>query len=361
MSRLAACELLTVDARRICLIKPSALGDVVQTLPLLPVLRERFPRASVSWVISDSLAGLLEGHPLLDELICFRRRGSLTEWLRLLGELRRREFDLVFDLQGLARTALMTAATRADLRVGLETAREGAQMAANCVIPDTGRYVPAHLRYWRVAQAIGAGHLRPRTTIPLRRKDRDWVAEKLAGVTGPVLAIHPGARWETKRWPVDRFAAVAAKAKRAFGFTLVVLGSPAERALAVKLEYLVKRFVPSATVLNLAGQTTLKQLAAMLQRADVLLSNDSGPMHLAAGMGTPVVGVFTCTSPLRSGPPGELHELVATTVACAASYRKRCPYRGSKHLACMQELEVGRVWDGLVRVTRRLAHDSRAA
>ena len=98
--------------------------------------------------------------------------------------------------------------------------------------------------------------------------------------------------------------------------------------------------MPAVVLTNLAGKTTLKQLAAVLDQSHVLLTNDSGPMQMAAALGTPVVGVFTCTSPEISGPPGDRHELVATGVSCAASYRKRCPYRGKKHLACMEELDV---------------------
>src|SRR6202451_3503818 len=160
-------RLLDVDARRICIIKPSALGDVVQALPLLPVLRERFPAAHISWVISRALSELLEGHPDLDELIVFERRGSWKDWRRLLTQLRTSEFDLVFDLQGLFRTGIMMLATRAPLRVGLETAREGAQWGWHFAVPETGLDVAPHMRYRRVAQALGLANLPLETRIPI--------------------------------------------------------------------------------------------------------------------------------------------------------------------------------------------------
>ena len=176
-----------------------------------------------------------------------------------------------------------------------------------------------------------------------------------------MLAIHAGARWPTKRWPAERFAAVAAKAARRFGTTTVLVGSPDEQPLCEQLRQVIQGLAPAAAVLNLAGRSTLKQLAALLRSADVVLSNDSGPMHLAAGLGTPVVGLFTCTSPVRSGPPGDQHALVATSLSCAASYRKRCPYRGRKHLACLEELTTERVWQALAGVLQRVMAAPRAA
>lgn len=354
-------RLLTLDARRICLVKPSALGDVVQTLPLLPALRERFPSASISWMINRELRELVDGHPQLDEVIPFERHGSPRTWLRLLSKLRSRQFDLVFDLQGLLRTGLLTLATRAAVRVGLETAREGAQLAVHCTIPRTGRKVPAHARYWRVAEALGIeGPPRP-TILAISDADQEWAEQRVQSLRSPILAVNPGARWITKRWPVERFAAIAARAVRSCGASVIVLGSRAESELADDFQRLLREQVPSVSVLNLAGQTTLKQLAAVLQRVDVVLTNDSGPMHLAAGLGKPVLGLFTCTSPLRSGPPGERHELVATKVPCAASYKKECPHRGVTHLACHQELDTTRVWHAFRRLIDKNGLNRRAA
>src|SRR5690349_19108383 len=132
-------DLTTVTAERICVIKPSALGDVVQTLPLLEALRARFPSSQVSWVINRELADLIDGHPLIHDTLTFDRRGSWRQSLGLVRTLRQKKFDLVFDLQGLLRTGVMTLATGAALRIGLETAREGANWACHVTLPGTGR------------------------------------------------------------------------------------------------------------------------------------------------------------------------------------------------------------------------------
>ncbi|MEX0702987.1 MAG: lipopolysaccharide heptosyltransferase II [Planctomycetales bacterium] len=351
--RISLEDLPRIDARNVCVIKPSALGDVVQALPLLPALRARFPRAQVAWVIHSGFADLLRGHPWLDDVIPFRRHGRVRETWALFRELRQRRFDLVLDLQGLLRTAGMALATGAPTRIGLQTARELAFLSATVTLPDTGKHVPAHERYWRVAEALGVGELRRETIVAVGDEDRQWVRRQAESLSRPMLAVLPGARWRTKRWPIEKFAAVTAKAMRHLGYGALLLGSADERPLVGQLADLLRKLQPSGKAINLAGRTTLKQLAAVLSEADAALTNDSGPMHLAAGLGTPVVSVFTCTNPARSGPPGDVHELVATTISCAGSYRRRCPHRGQKHLACLDEIEVERVWQALVRVVER--------
>ena len=354
--RINASDLSQLQPKRICLIKPSALGDVVQTLPLLPVLKQRFPAAKITWVINRELRDLVEGHPDLHESIPFDRRGGWSTWARLLKSLRQRHFDVVFDLQGLLRTGVMTAATGAPVRVGLQTAREGSGYTLNCTIPDTARDVPAHARYWRLAESLGLGDAPRQSFIATTVADQAWVDRLLDELSGPVFAIHPGARWETKRWPVEKFADLMTRAQRSWYGSLFILGSQAERPDAERLEQLLAERLgpnPSMPIVNLAGQSTLKQLAALLGRVDYVISNDSGPMHLAAGLGTPTLGLFTCTSALRSGPSGEQHELVSTTVSCAASYHKTCPHRGEQHLSCLSELDVERAWFALQRLVQK--------
>jgi ADP-heptose:LPS heptosyltransferase len=148
---------------------------------------------------------------------------------------------------------------------------------------------------------------------------------------------------------------------RRYGFSTLILGSADEKPVCNQVEQVVRKFNPNGSIANLAGQTSLKQLASLLASVNVVLTNDSGPMHLADAVGTPVVGLFTCTSPVRSGPPGAQHQCVSTKLSCAASYRKRCPYRGRKHLACMEELDIDRVWQAFVQVMEANFDLARAA
>ncbi len=345
--RVASSELSDLSPQRICVIKPSALGDVVQTLPLLPVLRASYPEAQITWVINRELRGLVDGNPYLHEVIPFERRGGWAAWRELLQSLWSRRFDVVFDLQGLLRSGAMTVATRAPIRVGLQTAREGSRFTTNCTIPDSGRDMPAHARYWRIAEVLGRGMMPRQTHIATSNEDRGWADEIVSQLPHPIVAVHPGARWETKRWPVEKFAALLSLSAAEWNGTALLLGSPSESPDAARLNQQLHEQSPNAKVINLAGKSSLKQLSALLARVDLAISNDSGPMHLAAALGIPTLGLFTCTSATRSGPPGEQHELVSTTVSCAASYCKLCPHTGDAHLACLRELDVARVWHAL--------------
>lgn len=352
--------------RRICVIKPSALGDIVQALPVLGPLRERFPDATVSWVINKGLTGLIEGHSRIEEVIPFDRRGGLASWWGLLRGLQARRFDLVLDLQGLFRTAVMTAATGAATRVGLQTAREGSANTCTAILEGTGKDVPARQRYWRIASELAGVERRelrverkvrpaalPSAEIPITAADRLFAAEKLKSLPRPLLAVCPGAKWETKRWPAAKFAALAAKVHREYGAAAVILGAPDERPLCLDVEERLRESVPAGAVLNLVGGTTPRQLAAVLEASTWAATNDSGPMHLADAVGTPVVGVFTCTSPWLSGPPMERHELLSTRTECAAGYHKTCPLKGAARHTCHAELDVDRAWAGFVRLAAK--------
>jgi heptosyltransferase I len=360
--RMDADRLNQLNPRRICVIKPSALGDIVQSLPILPVLRQCYPDAAISWVINKGFANLLAGHPLLDELLIFDRRGTWSSWGRLLRQLRARKFDLVFDLQGLLRTGVMTWATRAPVRVGLETAREGSRWTTNCILPGTSRQIPAHARNWRVAELLGRGDAPRELTLNWEASDLEWCRDQFSNWSDrPVLAIAPGAQWVTKRWPAEKYAAVAARAISRLGMSICVVGGPDETELAASLEAEIGRLAPDPPVRNLAGQTTLKQLAVVLRSSAMMLSNDSGPLHLAAELGTPSVGVFLCTDPIRSGPPGERHLMVSTGVSCRASYHKQCPLSGTQHMRCLSELDVERVWNAVRECRERELRRASAA
>jgi lipopolysaccharide heptosyltransferase I len=350
--------LAKMRAANICIVKPSALGDIVQSLVLLPVLRERFPEARLTWVVKSQFADLLRNHPLLDEVLAIDMRGGWRCWERLLGEVRRCQFDLLFDLQGLMRTALITWVSGAPVRVGLETAREGAPWSTNCHIPGTSKDVPAHARYWRIAECLGMGSACQTTVLGISEHERRWAGHAVGSSNGSVVAIHPGAAWTTKQWPPEKFASLAQRVHHLLGASILLVGAAKEQALADRIERRLRDESPDFPVQNLVGTTSLKQLAALLARVDSLISNDSGPMHLAAGMGTPVLGIFTCTNPRRSGPLGEQHEFVATSVACAGCYRKVCPRRGRQHLACLEELTVERVWTAFERLVQKNRLDS---
>lgn len=342
------------DPRRICILKPSAFGCVVQALPIIGALRQRFPSAEISWVIRSDLRDLVDRHPDLDGWIPFTRRGGPAPFLRLLHTLRTRRFDLVIDLQGLARTACMALASGAPVRLGLMAAREGAALASTVIVPDSGRDVPATDRYWRIAEYLGVGTAVRRARIHVPSADQAWAGSILDSLPRPIVAVHAGALWETKRCPPHLFAAILKRTLAECGGSVVFVGtrSDAPRAAAIR-ELLRPHGASQRPFADLTGSTSLKRLAAVLSVVDALLCNDSGPMHLAAAFSTPVVGMFTCTTPELSAPQGPQHHFFSADVPCAGGYHKRCPLRGRGHLCCHTALPVGEISRSLIQVLKR--------
>jgi lipopolysaccharide heptosyltransferase I len=344
-------------AERIALIKPSALGDIVHSLPVLTALRRRFPHAHITWVVNRVYEPLLRGHRDLDDTLPFDRRASRNgwraaarSWLWFLRELRRRHFDLVVDLQGLFRTAIMVAATGARRRVGLGTAREGATWSYTDLIPvadhDTLHAVD---RYWLAAEAFGVGDGPREFHIPIPDEARQWADKATKGCPRPWLMIGPGSRWPTKRWLPRHFAALARQAQTEFGGTVFFVGGGDETPLAEAV-----RSRLSGRSRDWTGRTTLPQLAALLERVDVMLANDTGPLHLAAALGRPVVAPYTCTKVRLSGPYKAECGAIETTVWCRGSYIKRC-----RRMDCMTELTPDRLWPVLDEMLRSWPSRSR--
>ena len=336
-------------ANRIALLKPSALGDIVHSLPVLHALRTKYPAAQITWVVNRSYAALLDGNTDLTDVLPFDRRGGVPAFLTLARELFRRRFDLVVDLQGLLRTGLMAAATLAPRRIGLAVAREGSRFAYTDVI-SVAPGLHAVDRYWRVAEALGVGDVPKRFHVPISDDAMVWAAKALAGLPRPWLTLGVGARWLTKRWPTAHFAEVATRCQRKYGGSAIFVGADDETPLA---KAVIERIPGPA--LDLTGKTTLPQLAAILALADAVLANDTGPSHLAAALGRPVVAPYTCTKVRLHGPYGQATG-VESTVACQGSYLKTCP-----HMICMTELTPDRVWPALDEVLSRWANRCRSA
>jgi lipopolysaccharide heptosyltransferase I len=330
---------LNAPPRRIGIIKPSALGDIMHALPFLTALRRQFPEAHLAWVVNQAYKPLLKDHPDLDEVIPLDRR-ALSRWLiggveftRFLRHLRRQRFDLAIDLQGLLRSGLMTLATGAACRLGLASAREGARWCYTQRVDDITGVKHAVDRCWRVAESLGAGG-DMRFHLPIDEPSRAWALQELRRFPRPWMAVGVGARWLTKRWPPGHFASLLRRAQAQFGGTAVFIGSPDEADVSRQAADAL-----AGPKCNLTGRTTLPQLAAVLSEADVMLANDTGPLHMAVALGRPVVAPYTCTQIACNGPYGQFDHAVETTVWCHGSYRKRCD-----RLECMAELTPDRLW-----------------
>lgn len=336
-----------LNPKRILIIKPSAIGDVVHGLPILNLLHQRFPAAQISWLVTPACAGILQGHPMLHEVICFERRRfgkawknprALVDLYRFTRGLRRRRFDLVVDLQGLFRSGWLAFRTGAPIRIGLASAREGAPVFyTHRVAVDAGDQ-HAIERYLSVTEALGCPRSPVAFPFATTQSDRE-AARQLVGGARPYAVLLPGSNWLTKRWPVERFAALVEPLRREFGLHAVFAGSPDERGLCQQAVEQAGR--PAK---NLAGQTTLGQLTALLEQAAIVIANDSGPMHIASALNRPLVAIFGPTNPLRTGPYGRLDCVVRLDLPCSPCYSRTC-----SHQSCMRWLEVGSVLSAVRR------------
>jgi lipopolysaccharide heptosyltransferase I len=321
-----------LDPQRILIIKPSAIGDVVHALPALNLLRRRWPAAKISWLVTPACAGLLEGHPQLDEVILFQRRRFGNAWRdpkalgglwRFSRELRQRRFDLVIDLQGLFRSGWMAWKTRAPIRIGPSNARE-----LGGIFYTHRPYVSwdwhAVERYLAVAHALGCPKDEPvEFHFPTNDADRAAV-EALVPEGTRYAVLLPGTNWMTKRWPVKHFAACVGPLKQRHGLASVIAGGPGDSKLAEQ--------IPGG--INLCGKTSLRQLVALLERAELVIANDSGPMHIAAALGRPLVSPFGPTNPQRTGPYDRLDSVLRVDVPCSPCYSRHC-----SHQSCLQWLK----------------------
>jgi heptosyltransferase-2 len=367
------------------------LGDAVMTTPALLRLREARPGAHISLLTPEKLADLWVNHPAVDAVLMFRPEEGLGKVAR---QLRGEGFDLGLVFPNSPRSALELWLARVPRRVGYAASwrrwwltdvvaprRESSPMQKRSIAeirscirdqpmaaagsPGRPRLEPSahHLHhYLHLVAAVGANPepVAPRVNPSALEVQSVLRRFGLAGEPGaprPLLALNPGAEYgPAKRWPLARFAAAAAEVQDRTGCRWVVVGGPGDAALAEAVVADLRRQrgggKAPAAVSNLAGQTTLQDLCAVLKACRVLLTNDTGPMHLAAALGTPVVVPFGSTSPELTGPglPGDArHRLLRAPVPCAPCFRRECPI----DFRCMHGITVDQVVGAVLEVLDR--------
>jgi lipopolysaccharide heptosyltransferase I len=350
----------------ILIVKLSALGDVVHTLPSLNALRRRYPEAHISWLLEEAAREIVEGHPAINRVIVWRRREFeaafksvrwLTAW-RVFNEARREvrrfPFDLVIDFQGLFKSGLWTGLARGRRKVGFGRGMErseGSHLFLTDPVPAVSMEVHALERSLKLIEAVGVPAGTVRYDFPIgdaaRRQADDFLAGHGIKAGDRWVAVHPMTRWATKLWFNDRFAEVAdALADR--GLKVVFTGSGED---APALEEIAGRMKSAFVRTN--GVGGLKMLAALLERAAVAITTDTGPMHIAAAVGTPVVAIFGPTAPNRTGPYGAEHRVLRVAVPCSPCFSKQCVAREVEPMACMKRIGVP---DVLAAVEEVLKH-----
>jgi lipopolysaccharide heptosyltransferase I len=326
---------------RILLVKLSSLGDVVHALPTLEALRAAYPQAQITWLVQNGFSPLLHGHPALNEVWTAPRLRPTYQSLRreapalaaLISLLRSRPFDVAIDLQGLLKSALWVAVARSPRKVGFNGTREGSYLVLNERLPAYDPDLHAVRRYLQVAAYLGAAPpAPPRFRLPLRPSE---LANRLfsQAAARPVAVLHPGARWATKLWPAWAWADLGDWLSRQQDLQVVITGSPADQELTATIAARMQ-----APAINLAGRTSLNDLLQVLKGAALAVTTDTGPMHLAAALGLPLVALFGPTAPWRTGPFGQGHQVVRLDLSCSPCFQRRCP-----EPRCLWELPVAAV------------------
>ena len=319
------------------------VGDVLLATPVLEALKRRFPGARLTVLIKKRAVAVLEGNPHVDEVVVYDAAENYhsPKWARRLASgLRRRRFSLAVDLTGDLRSSWLLFASDPGFRVGLNHVGMGFLLDRRIDYRATGHVVDHLLT---AVEPLGAHSSDPAPRMYLTEEERAEAGALLAEVgvdtSSGALALSPGANWPFRRWRPERFGELAALARERLGLVSIVLGSGNDSGLA---EAAVAS--SSGAAVSLAGRTNLRGLAAAAERVRAFVGNDSGPMHIAASVGTPVVGLFGPNTPERFGPRGAPSRVLWKRPACSPCSQKKCVRPDS---TCMDEITVREVLHAL--------------
>jgi 3-deoxy-D-manno-octulosonic-acid transferase/heptosyltransferase-1 len=333
----------------ILLVKLSAVGDVVHTLPALNALRRHLPEAHITWLVEEAAAGLVVGHPAIDRVLVSKRkrwttgmctaqwRHHLREVVAFIRQLRDARYDWLIDFQAALKGAALIAMIRADRKIGFGPGMEHQEysyLVLNEKIPMVSMEVHALKRSLMLMEAIGVPCPQIEYNLPIdndmEKKITRLIADQQASHAGPAIAINPVALWKTKMWSEKRFAQLADRLVETYQADIFFTGALTDSELIDRITGWMQH---DAT--NLAGQTSLLELAAFYRQMTLVISTDTGPMHIAAAVKTPVVALFGPTAEWRTGPYGRDHRIVSVPMECRPCFKRSCD-----HCRCMQAIEV---------------------
>jgi lipopolysaccharide heptosyltransferase I len=334
---------------RILIVRLSAHGDVIHTLPLLAAIKRKKPDAYVGWLIESSAESLLVGHPQLDRLHVSQRK----RWLKLaqnpmnwplvwrevrdfVREIRQAGYHISFDVQGLLKSALWPWMAQIPIRYGYKNTRESADWLYNRKLPPMAirdAHKPAVQSYLDFARAIGCAVETPVFVLPpVTEASQAKVSALLAHSNRPLVVLAPFTRWPSKHWPMTAWASLLPELLK-LDIQVAILGAPSDEAAVATILGSVQA---SSQVLNLVGKTDWPDLYALFARTRLLIGLDSAPLHIADAVGIPdLIGLYGPTAPGRTGPIGPKSTVLSTALACQPCYERNCPIKTHD---CMRQL-----------------------
>jgi lipopolysaccharide heptosyltransferase II len=322
------------------------VGDAILSLPALEALRARFSDTDIVVVAKPWVADLYSNHPGMFRLIVYDPEGEhrgRAGFAKLVQSLRQERFEAAILFQHAFHAAWMAWRAGIPVRIGYRTDARGALLTEPIALPARGHAGHQSSEYLELLFRAGLLHERPgavqEAAIAVTKTERRWAGEeiKVLGLDGPryFVGLNPGASFgPAKRWPAERFAVLGDRLVGALGADVLVFGTEAERPLAETVARLMQH-----TPVVLAGNTTLREWMALTARCRVVVTNDSGPMHVAAALGVPVVAVFGSTDERATGPLSRWARVVKRPVACSPCGLRQCPI----DLRCLMEVSVDQV------------------
>ncbi len=333
----------TARSPRILVVKLSSLGDLFHPLPAVHALKIGLG-ATVDWVTHTPYADLVQCFADVDRVLTWPRRAGIRPLVDALRELRAARYDLVLDFQGILKSAAVARLARAARRIGPSFHREGAWLLYSAVAGPRNKRRHAVEECLDAVRHLGLPPGEP--VFPLA------FPPPSPGAPAPRVALAPFSRWPSKNWPAGAFAAVGRDLREQFEASLFLVGSAAESTACARLAQECSASGGKGRVVNLAGRMSLPELGGLLQAMDLVITNDSGPMHMAAAAGTPVLAVFGPTDPLRTGPFGPGHRVLAGRLRCQPCFAKTCRFHDGACLRVVTPEQVAAAAANMLRMRR---------
>lgn len=322
------------NIQKILIVKLSSIGDVVHSLPTLKALRDTFPKAYIAWVVEEKSKDVVIGNPYLDGVIIFEKerwkkelfktksvRESVDEIITFARSLRDKKFDIALDLQGLLRSGLIAYFSGAKWRVGYKDSREFSHFFYNIKVPRKKEMVHAVDSYLQLARYLGAEAGSVSFPLWVAPEDKQFAEDFLRenGWNGSdiLVALNPGASIPHKRWDKDNFAQLGNMLAKKLGVKVVLFGAKSDEMLVKE----IVQKISGAHPIDASGKTTIKQLAALIEKCALFIGNDTGPMHIAVAIGTPVLALFGPDNPYRTGPYGMKNKILYHELPCSPCIR----------------------------------------
>ncbi len=347
-----------MDSKRILIIRLSAIGDVIHTLPCLNALRRQFPEAYIAWVVEDFVSDLVKDHPQLDEVFIIPKKkwrrfkpSTLTsEMLPFIKTLRSKKFDVSIDFQGLTKSSVLGYLSGAKMRLGFagKDGRELSRFFNNTLIlpPPSARHVVK--RNYSLLRGLGIENSPSDAVIPMDDESVKYSEDFLKEHNpdgAPLIAIQVCAGWETKELPVDTVVELSVRLEKELGHRALFLWGPGEES---SIKRVVKTVQERGGTPLIAPPTSLRQLAALIKECRLMIGGDTGPLHMAAVLDVPVVSIFGGSDAARNAPYTDRQYIIQRTdLPCVPCWKTRCPLKGNDHLRCLRSIEVGKILEGV--------------